>query len=149
MIRRGLLLQLGAIAAMAGCAGGAHTIRPFTTDACSLFPDGGHRDRASWSDCCVAHDIAYWRGGTADERLRADEALRACVLERTGDAALAKTMFVGVRTGGAPAFPTWYRWGYGWRYGRGYHPLDDAERRVAEEALAAWQRARSAVPPRR
>ncbi|HSF07446.1 MAG TPA: hypothetical protein VLG10_16825 [Methylomirabilota bacterium] len=34
----------------------------FTSDACSLWPDG------AWPTCCVDHDKIYWRGGTAEER---------------------------------------------------------------------------------
>lgn len=80
-----------------------------------------------WRDCCVAHDVVYWRGGTSDERLGADEALRACVLARTQDAPLAWLMYRGVRAGGVPWLPTTYRWGYGWPFGRGYAPLSPAE----------------------
>jgi len=32
-----------------------------------------------------------------------------------------------VRVGGHPVFPTWYRWGFGWPYERGYAPLTAEE----------------------
>ena len=35
---------------------------PFTTDGCTLWPDG------FWQSCCVEHDMAYWCGGSAEER---------------------------------------------------------------------------------
>jgi hypothetical protein len=60
------------------------------------------------------------------------------VQARTGDADLAETMYLGVRVGGHPAFPTWYRWGYGWPYGRGYEPLSKREKRQVEKQLAAY-----------
>jgi len=111
--------------AMLACCAPARAadLQAFTSDGCSLFPDGTIGDRATWCECCLQHDIAYWRGGTGDERKKADEELRACVLVRTGDKALADAMYLGVRAGGHPVFPTWYRWGYGWPYGRGYKPL--------------------------
>ncbi|MFT3916511.1 MAG: hypothetical protein QM704_21260 [Anaeromyxobacteraceae bacterium] len=136
--------------AAAGCASArarpasapepAPEIAPFTTDGCSLFPDRRLVLSGDWCDCCVRHDLAYWRGGTEADRLAADEALRACVRERTGDPVLAEGMFVGVRAGGTPAFPTTFRWGYGWPPGRGYAPLTPAERRAVDAAMAAVRR---------
>lgn len=111
---------------------------PFSSDGCSLFPDGTVSDRKKWCDCCFAHDIAYWRGGTSPERRSADLALRDCVKEKTGNALLAETMYGGVRVGGHPAFPTWYRWGYGWPYGRGFEPLTEEERVEAEGKLDTY-----------
>ena len=119
----------------------AADLRPFTSDGCSLFPDGTIKDRTKWCDCCLSHDLAYWQGGTAGERKKADEALRDCVLDRTKDKGLSETMYLGVRAGGHPAFPTWYRWGYGWPYERGYKPLSDAEKeRVRERSDEYWQK---------
>ncbi|MDA8100679.1 MAG: hypothetical protein M0042_13770 [Nitrospiraceae bacterium] len=130
------LLFLSAVDADQKAAG--TVLRDFTSDGCSLFPDGTLRDRAKWCSCCLEHDIAYWRGGTGKERKQADEALRDCVRERTGDQALAETMYVGVRAGGHPAFPTWYRWGYGWDYGRGYKPLTESERQSGEAKIREY-----------
>jgi len=110
--------------------------RPFTSDGCSLFPDQRLVLRGSWCDCCLRHDVAYWRGGTEEERRLADEGLRDCVKVRTGDPVLAGLMFAGVRAGGSPAFPTSFRWGYGWPEGRGYRALTEAERAAAERVFA-------------
>ena len=107
----------------------------FSSDGCSLFPDGTFKERNKWCGCCQEHDIAYWQGGTVGQRLQADEALRACVVERTGDENLAEAMYLGVRGGGHPVFPTWYRWGYGWSYGRGYEALTEIELRRVRELL--------------
>lgn len=83
--------------------------RPFTTDRCSVWPDG------DWFDCCVEHDIAYWCGGPDEERARADEVFRACVgADRA--AWLAAISYVGVRAGGAGWMPFPWRWGYGWAW---------------------------------
>lgn len=131
ILRTALLL----VTALASCAA-IPTLKDFTSDGCSLFPEGNAQNPQLWCECCYQHDIAYWRGGTWAERLHADEQLRACISIKTGDAALAQTMFMGVRAGGSPVFPTGYRWGYGWSYGRDYTPLSAAEQRSAEEKLA-------------
>ena len=115
--------------------------REFRTDGCSLYPD---RDaKADWCDCCVAHDLSYWRGGTAAERERSDAAFAACVRQATGNPAQAARMHAAVRLGGAPWWPTPFRWGFGWAWGRGYTPLSESEQaqteRLKEEALSAGQ----------
>jgi len=125
------------ITALLACAP-AWAAEDFTSDGCSLFPDGTIKDRAQWCECCLGHDIAYWRGGTEDERRKADEELRACVLKRTQDNALAETMYLGVRAGGHPVFPAWYRWAYGWPYGRGYQSLNDEEQKEIRKKLDAY-----------
>ncbi len=127
-----LLLTVGTAA--------ADSLRAFTSDGCSLFPDGELKDRAQWCDCCLIHDIAYWQGGTSEDRQRADEALRKCVIDRTKSEALADLMYDGVRAGGHPAFPTWYRWAYGWPYGRGYKQLTEQEQTQVREKIDAYQR---------
>jgi len=129
----GCLLLLLPLALM-GC-GSSTTIKPFSSDGCSLFSDGTLEDRTLWCQCCFEHDIAYWRGGTEAERKAADEVLRNCILERTGKPAFAEFMYKGVRFGGAAIFPTWYRWGYGWAYGRENRPLTIEEKRAVQEEL--------------
>ena len=114
-------------------------LAPFSSDGCSLFPDGTLAERNLWCDCCLTHDLAYWQGGSAAEREAADAALRACVLERTKDANLAETMYLGVRAGGHPAFPVWYRWGYGWPYGSGYQDLSASGKAQVAKELAAYK----------
>ncbi len=113
-------------------------LRSFYSDGCSLFPDGKVGDRKLWCDCCFAHDVAYWMGGTEADRASADERLRECVRARTGDERLAELMYEGVRIGGSPVFPNWYRWAYGWTYGRGYEPLSGPEQAQASARLAEY-----------
>lgn len=122
-----------------GSAAWTADLRDFTSDGCSLFLDGTISDRTKWCECCMRHDVAYWSGGTEQERKQSDAALRDCVLERTGDKSLAETMYLGVRAGGHPAFPTGYRWAYGWSYGRGYRPLNDDERQLVRAMLDAYE----------
>ncbi len=83
---------------------------PFTTDGCTLWPNGmaGH----DWTSCCVVHDMAYWCGGPAPERLQADRELRACVTQQ-GSSVNALAMYIGVRLNAAWWNPAPWRWGYG------------------------------------
>lgn len=85
----------------------------FTTDGCTLSPDG------TWQACCVKHDMEYWCGGSAGARLEADAAFRACVVEKGGYGP-AEVMYRAVRIGGHPWVPVYWRWGYGWPWPRGY-----------------------------
>lgn len=114
------------------------TLQPFSSDGCSLFPNQNALTRADWCECCFLHDVAYWRGGTAQQRASADEALRQCVEAKTGDEALANLMYEGVRLGGSPYFYSWYRWGYGWPFKRKYKPLSAADWAQVESRWMAF-----------
>lgn len=124
-------LPLFAALSLAACTA-VGSLAPFTTDGCSLFPDRSIAAKTDWCDCCLAHDLAYWRGGNAEDRLKADRDIRACVERKTKDHALAETMYLGVRAGGGPHVNTPFRWGYGWPYGRGYQTLTEAEAAAAK-----------------
>src|SRR5262245_36687186 len=85
----------------------------FTTDGCTLARDG------PWQSCCVAHDMAYWCGGSAEQRQGADEDFRQCVGD-IGGAKRATVMYGVVRLAGHPWLPVPWRWGYGWAWPRNY-----------------------------
>lgn len=108
----------------------ATELRPFRSDGCSLFPDRALIGEADWCECCIKHDLAYWRGGTEAERLQADLNLKTCVLKKTGDQHLAQLMYLGVRSAGGPYHYTPYRWGYGWPFGRKYLALTALEEQM-------------------
>ncbi len=116
----------------------AGELKPFTSDGCSSFPDGNLKQKDLWLSCCVEHDKAYWMGGTYEERLASDQALKACV-EKVGEPHIAKLMLAGVRVGGSPYWPTSYRWGYGWDYPKGYGLLTKTEREQAKKLLALFE----------
>lgn len=139
----GFAVWLLALLVSACAATDAGTMQPFSTDGCSMFPDRALIGEADWCRCCVAHDLAYWRGGTAEARLQADQALRSCVQKASGSEALAELMFEGVRAGGGPYFYTPYRWGYGWAFGRPYGALTPEE----EGQASALERAYLAKNP--
>lgn len=129
-----LLIALLISALSFGCAG-AKELNDFHSDGCSLFPDRSLISKEDWCLCCFEHDLLYWQGGTAAERRTADEVFKDCILRQTGDAALARLMYAGVRFGGSPYFYTWYRWGYGWGYERKYAPLSEEEKAQVAEKL--------------
>jgi len=114
----------------------ADTIQPFTTDGCSSFPNGTPAQKDLWLSCCIVHDIAYWKGGSYQQRQAADNALKQCV-SQTGQPVIAEIMLTGVRVGGSPFFPTSYRWGYGWPYLRGYKPLTESEKKEVMKKIPA------------
>ena len=122
-----------------GCMDKGMELSDFSSDGCSLFVDGTFENPELWKECCLKHDIAYWRGGTEEERASADLAFKSCVAKKTGNAELAELMYQAVRTGGKPYFPTWYRWGYGWPLGRGYKPLNQEEKLLVERKLREYQ----------
>lgn len=109
-------------------------LAPFTTDGCSAFPDGTLEQQSLWVECCIRHDLAYWKGGTYTQRLAADDALQVCVAD-VGEPEIAAVMLAGVRVGGSPFYPTTYRWGYGWPWPRGYRALTTDERSEVQRRL--------------
>lgn len=102
-------------------------LKAFKSDGCSLFPDSSLITEQDWCSCCFEHDLAYWQGGTREQREVADTRLKECVFEKTRNSALANLMYEGVRFGGSPYFLNWYRWGYGWSYDRKYQALTTEE----------------------
>jgi hypothetical protein len=93
--------------------GGTLPPHTFTTDGCSVWPDG------EWVECCVEHDMRYWCGGTRRARHAADQRLGEC-FAGLGHSVMADWIYLGVRVGGWPALPFSWRWGYGWPWPRGY-----------------------------
>ena len=136
-------LLLPALFCFTACKNEEMKLSDFTSDGCSLFIDGTFEDPDLWKECCLKHDIAYWQGGTEEEREAADTAFRECVKKKTGNAELAEVMYQAVRQGGEPYYPTWYRWGYGWPIGRGYRALTVAEKDLVKIKLAEYRKSTS------
>jgi hypothetical protein len=127
-------------------------LKPFTTDGCSVWIDGTVAEPYLWRHCCVAHDKAYWVGGTELERTKADKDLLVCVSD-VSSKAMGNYMHFFVSAAGGPFMMTPYRWGYGWDFlergkPRGYKTptaaewaqvnelLPLAEKTIAEDAAA-------------
>jgi hypothetical protein len=94
-------------------------LKPFTTDGCSdcgisnLFFVLGKTVPLSFRELCIEHDRAYWKGGTAKERLAADKKFRDGIIA-LGYPKIARVYYMSVRMGGVGWLPTPWRWGYGW-----------------------------------
>ncbi len=116
----------------------AESLAAFSSDGCSHFPDGTVTEIKLWCGCCIAHDLAYWQGGSRAQKKQADESLRECVFQSTNNQLLAETMYLGVRFGGLPIYPVWYRWGYGWDYGRGFQVLNTKEKQLVARRLQEY-----------
>lgn len=83
--------------------------RKFKSDGCSCWPDG------EWVECCIEHDLIYWRGGPESKRKKADIRLKKCVSKK-GHPFISELMYIGTRLGGVSWLPTSFRWGFGWDY---------------------------------
>ena len=92
----------------------------FLTDGCSMWLDGWFTG-SSWQECCVDHDVVYWCGGPGSRRSKADEALRGCVADEF-QGWMGGVMWMGVRLGGHPWVPAYWRWGYGNDWPSSYTP---------------------------
>lgn len=86
----------------------------FISDGCTFFFDG------TWGECCLAHDHDYWQGGSADLRDRSDKNFSACLYEKTGNRYMSLGAYGITRFLGVPYVTTPWRWGYGWKFGKGY-----------------------------
>jgi hypothetical protein len=103
-------------------------LRPFTADGCPHFPFGiQYPNQEKWNLCCTQHNLSYWKGGTADERMVAAKALRDCIFSQN-DANTSGLVFTGVRAMDTDEATSSRRWGYGWVINRGYTPLTDDDK---------------------
>lgn len=109
------------------------TLKPFTSDYCSEWPDGKLTDPKQWAECCFTHDMSYWVGGNNDERIAADKQLKKCVRDAS-DSFNGFLMYLGVRMGGDPGNAA-YAWGYGWTQDRGYFEVNSKEAKNAVKLL--------------
>lgn len=103
-------------------------LKSFTSDYCSVWPDGKNEDPTQWAGCCFTHDMHYWIGGTEDEKKASDVGLKECV-KLTGASLHSFIMYVGVRIGGKPGDADW-AWGYGYNASKGYDkvPVEELEK---------------------
>lgn len=105
----------------------APELRPFVTDGCTLSPDGTPRNRTLWRECCVAHDLRLWGGGTKEQRVAADGELFSCVEKKAGTT-IAKVFLAGVRLGSYSPYKIPAKaWGNAWYDRSGYRELPDSE----------------------
>ena len=71
------------------------------SDGCTVWFNGG-----GFRDCCVKHDLAYFKSTGWRTRLQADNQLFMCVAKKgLGHSIVAPVMWLGVRIFGSPWFP--------------------------------------------
>lgn len=107
-------------------------IEPFTTDGCSVSPEGTPSDKSAWVHCCLEHDIDYWIGGSQAQRKKSDQDLQACI-DKAGFSQVANLYYLAVRNAGTPWLNTPWRWGYGWPFKHGYRRLTTEQRKSVEQ----------------
>lgn len=127
-----IVLAVGLILFINNSSSDIDTLKPFTSDGCSVFPDGNLEQNQLWLSCCIEHDYDYWHGGTYQQKLASDQRLASCVAN-LGQPEVASLMKLGVTLGGTPYFPTQFRWGYGWSYPRLYRPLSALELKQVQD----------------
>ena len=101
------------------------TLRPFRSNGCTMSPDFNFRA------CCVTHDYAYWKGGTKEERYKADDNLRSCINDKRKN--LGTIYFAMTRLVGSSHLPTSFLWGFGWHQNRPLNPLTADELNYVKE----------------
>lgn len=74
--------------------------------------------KLDWEDGkgCLTHDYAYWRGGNASLKQKADTALYEHILNVGHNKAYAYLVWLIVAIGGQPFLPFPWRWGYGYPF---------------------------------
>ena len=145
MNRTVIVLACLCLVFITGCA--KHVkLDPFTNAGCAFFPTVSFSTETDVSRCCLEHDMAYWHGGTEDERWAVDEAFRECLISITGSEKLAEMIVDAARLGGTSHFPSWYGWGYGWRPPRGYAPLSEKEKELVRTILDEYRQAGAGEP---
>lgn len=131
-----LIFSILLLSALAQSADAQNTLKDFTSDGCSMSPDGVVVGRLEYVPCCVEHDVAYWAGGTQEQKSAADLRLRQCVLEKSNNEFVADVYYQAVRVAGGPYLPTPFHWAYGWKNRRGYKPLTEAHQKIVQEKFA-------------
>ncbi len=105
----------------------AGELRPFESDGCTMAPEGTIRERNKWKECCVAHDLNLWGGGTKLERIQADQNLRTCMQAKAGTA-IARIFWLAVKMGSlSPIKLPNKEWGNAWYKDSGYRSLSPDE----------------------
>ncbi|WP_413287658.1 hypothetical protein [Bdellovibrio sp. HCB337] len=109
----------------------AGALKPFVSDGCSSSPDG-FVPGVELLECCLAHDVEYWKGGTFEEKEKADADFKMCLDKKTLPV-IADAYYESVKVGGLTELKAPWAWGYGWAPLRDYAPLTEGEKREVQE----------------
>lgn len=112
-------------------------LQSFLTDGCPHIQGSiSYPKEDQWKLCCVEHDKAYWKGGSIEERQKADSDLHACITER-GAPEAARLIYYSIRS--AHKNPMSLPWGYGWilpRNSAPHSPHEIAEVKKMEQTIS-------------
>ncbi|MBY0385831.1 hypothetical protein K2X05_11800 [bacterium] len=113
-------------------------LQPFFTDGCPhILGAISYPKEDQWKLCCLEHDKTYWKGGSLEERQKADSDLHACITER-GSPEAARLIYYSIRS--AQKNPLSLPWGYGWvlpRSSAPHSPHEIAEVKKMEQTISA------------
>ena len=102
-----------------------HELNKFCSDGCTHAPDGTFQKPHEWFMCCTQHDLAYWAGGSPQDKFNADTHLHACLLNTNARPWEANLYLAAVVAFGAS------HWGTGWsdfdKNAVKFNPLSSAE----------------------
>lgn len=112
-------------------------LQPFFSDGCPhILGALSYPKEDQWKLCCIEHDKAYWKGGSLEERQKADSDLHACITER-GSPDAARLIHYSVRS--AQKNPQSLPWGYGWilpRSSAAHSPHEISEIKKMEQLIS-------------
>jgi len=109
-------------------------LKDFSTDYCTLFPEGTFKKPRAWANCCLEHDLVYWAGGTQTMQDLSDIKLGECVTSKSSKF-YGKLMYNGVRLGHYSPIKNKTKWGHGWGDDRGFQPLTSDEKLIIIEQV--------------
>lgn len=111
----------------------------FTTDECTMYPEGTKKEPKLWAHCCILHDMFYWAGGSRFDMDHADLILYSCVQEVAGKTQ-AELMYKGIRLGHlSPISLKDKSFGNGWINPRPKTSLSDEEKDIVREKILSSQ----------
>lgn len=103
-------------------------LKPFVTDYCTYFFNGTLKSPKLWADCCHAHDLDYWVGGSSEDQLYSDQRLKSCI-DSKGVKWMGALMYQGVRLGHHSPVKSKYHWSWGWQVKRKKVVLSSQEKK--------------------
>lgn len=113
----------------------AGQLKPFESDACTMFSNGTVTQPKLWEHCCFEHDLRYWFGGSKSDVDASDLELRSCVKKVAGQR-WANLIYNGVRTGHSSPVKSKYAWSWGWDPSRDLNPLSNEEIEYVKSELS-------------
>jgi hypothetical protein len=100
----------------------ASSLKTFKTDYCTYFFNGTLSSPELWKDCCIAHDLDYWVGGTEVDQQKSDKRLQQCIADK-GVPWVGVIVYRGVRLGHHSPIKNKFHWAWGWEKKKHFEAL--------------------------